>query len=96
VCVPDCGTCGAADGCGGTCTNCPAGRICLDNGTCAVPCPNGGPDCTAAGCEFTRCIETGQGKVCSLGEGEAGCSGGDSAQCPAGRTCSGMSCEIVC
>lgn len=95
VCVPDCGTCGAADGCGGTCTNCPAGRICLDNGTCAVPC-DGGADCTAAGCESARCIETDQGYVCSLGESEADCSGGDSAQCPTGRACAGSSCEKVC
>ena len=99
VCVPDCaGKCsGAADGCGGTCTGgCAGGRICLDNGTCAVPCPGGGSDCAVAGCEFARCITTGQGKVCSLGEAEGDCSDDDNAQCPTGRACAGSLCENVC
>lgn len=97
VCVPECGgTCdGTADGCGGTCTNCPAGRVCLSNGTCAIPCPGGGPDCATAGCASTRCIVTNEGNVCSLGNGEGSCQQ-DNQDCPVGRACSGTLCEVIC
>lgn len=98
ICFPDCANkcSGADDGCGGVCTNaCAAGKTCLSNGSCAVPCPNGGNDCTAAGCG-NRCIGTAEGSVCSLADGAGGCSGGNNADCPTGRACSGAICEVVC
>jgi hypothetical protein len=97
-CTPNCARkCGGvADGCGGTCTGaCDAGRVCLSNGTCAVPCPNGGADCGAAGCG-NRCIGTNQGTVCSLGDSVGGCNRGNNADCPTGSACSGVICEPTC
>ena len=95
-CTPNCARkCGGVDdGCGGTCTGaCDAGRVCLSNGTCAVPCPTG-TECPAAGCG-NRCIGTNQGNVCSLSGGVGECAN-NNAGCPTGSACNHEICEPVC
>jgi hypothetical protein len=78
MCIPNGGTCspGGTPCCSGNCSNgtcaCPAGRVLLDNGTCARPCPDGDNciDC-AGGCTFVTattgyCATTGgTGQTCT-------------------------------
>jgi hypothetical protein len=70
---------------------CPAGQVCLSNGSCAVPCPNGDSDCQHCG---GRCITTADGPVCAAGGLGRSCTNTNSA-CPAGSACSGAFCEHV-
>lgn len=94
-CIPNCaGTCGGTDGCGGTCPGqCAEGRTCLSNGTCAVPCPNGGNDCTVLGCG--QCFSTSDGNVCGIA-GDTGPCDHSNDDCPIGSGCSGVACFAVC
>jgi hypothetical protein len=67
-CTPDCTdkACGASDGCGGTCTACPSGQVCLSE-TCLATCP-GAVSCElgAGGCQPpATCLQTTSGtSVC--------------------------------
>jgi hypothetical protein len=70
---------------------CPAGQVCLSNGSCAVPCPHGDSDCQHCG---GRCITTSDGPVCAAGGLGASSTNLNSA-CPAGSACSGAFCENV-
>jgi hypothetical protein len=82
----------------GRCATCPDGRVLLSNGTCAVPCPNGGADCGAAGCAGNRCVGTNEGNVCGRGcpTGDCGDCAGSNADCPTGSACVAVDCELVC
>lgn len=78
------GLCGAHDdGCGGeTSCPCPRGRVCLSNGTCALPCLDG--TCPTCG-ECREDVDTGL-DVCSEGETPNPCTNTDP-DCPAGTHC---------
>jgi hypothetical protein len=79
----------------GTCAACPAGRVELSNGTCALPCGAGlppCPDCSSVG--LPSCDRADAGGTFCTGDRLGLCGPGGS--CPTGQFCLGGRCVVAC
>jgi len=94
-CTPNCPVnfCGD-NGCGGVCS-CGGDRVCLSNGTCAIPCYDD-PPCIAIGCDVCW-WETREDSYCGRFDAPIfqACNN-DTRNCPAGFICSGEGCAAIC
>jgi len=90
-CLPDCSSkCGgAADGCGGTCTDCGVGSVCQGQ-TCVACGGTGEPCCAGNTCNSGRICDGGTCVACG-GAGQPCCAGDT---CNSGKVCVGGTCEI--
>jgi hypothetical protein len=67
----------------------------VPNGSCAIPCPNGAPDCP--GCAGGCFISEDAGPVCDAGPPATGeCPNNSSRECDLGSYCVGQSCHPLC
>ena len=77
----------------GTCSACPAGRVELSNGTCALPCGVGLPRCPTCG-EVSSCAPADAGGTFCRGDRVGLCAPGGG--CPTGQICFGGACFVAC
>ena len=75
---------------------CPSGRVLLSNGTCALACGAGLPDCpNCSGNGFPSCdTEAGTGRTFCEGETAGTCT--TTNDCPTGQICTGGVCFVAC
>jgi hypothetical protein len=103
ACQPNDGSCSSNDQCcsgncvNGTCAACPAGRVLLSNGTCALPCTGTiSRECPADCGSFGggSCAEADAGGLFCRGDVVGVCAPGGG--CPTGSFCRGGACVEAC